>query len=116
MAMKKFHLDKRNGKFMGVCSGLADYLGVDATLVRIGVVVVTLLGAFPWTLIAYGVAAWAAKPKNIDNYGMEGFAAPRTSTRDLHLSMRDIDRRMAEVETYVTNSNSSLANEIEKLR
>jgi hypothetical protein len=30
--------------------------------------------------------------------------------------MRDIDRRMAEVETFVTNSNSSLASEIDKLR
>lgn len=116
MAMKKFHLDKKNGKFMGVCSGLADYLGVDATLVRVGVVVVTLLGAFPWTLIAYGVAAWAAKPKSIDAYGMDGAGVTRTSTSDLRLNMRDIDRRMAEVETYVTNSNSSLANEIEKLR
>jgi hypothetical protein len=30
--------------------------------------------------------------------------------------MRDIDRRMAEVETYVTGSNSRLAREIEELR
>ena len=26
---------KRNGKFMGVCSGIADYTGLDVTLVRI---------------------------------------------------------------------------------
>lgn len=116
MAMKKFRLDKPNGKLMGVCSGLANYLGVDATFVRIGVVVVTLLGAFPWTLIAYGVAAWAAKPKLSGDYGLENIGAGRASTHDLKLNMRDIDRRMAEVETYVTNSNSSLANEIEKLR
>jgi len=31
-------------------------------------------------------------------------------------SMRDIDRRLAEVETYVTTTNSSLAREIEALR
>ena len=116
MAMKKFHLDKRNSKLMGVCSGLANYLGVDPTFVRIGVVVVTLLGAFPWTLIAYGIAAWAAKPKEARGYGMESIGPVRTSTRDLKLDMRDIDRRMAEVETYVTNANSGLASEIEKLR
>ncbi|MBA3677505.1 MAG: PspC domain-containing protein [Sphingosinicella sp.] len=116
MVMRKFHLDKTNGKLAGVCSGLANYLGVDATFVRIGMVVVTLLGAFPWTLIAYGVAAWAAKPKDASAYGMESFGPARTSTRDLHLATRDIDRRMAEVETYVTNSNTGLANEIEKLR
>ena len=32
----KFHLDKRNGKLMGVCAGIADYTGWDVTLVRIG--------------------------------------------------------------------------------
>jgi phage shock protein C len=30
--------------------------------------------------------------------------------------MREIDRRMAEVETYVTSQNSQLAREIEELR
>ncbi len=40
-----FRLDKDRAKLMGVCSGLADYFGVDVTMVRIGVVVATLLGA-----------------------------------------------------------------------
>src|SRR5690349_20384436 len=31
----RFYLDKRNGKFMGVCAGIADYTGFDVTLVRI---------------------------------------------------------------------------------
>ena len=40
----------------------------------------------------------------------------RTSTYELNRSMRDIDRRMAEVETYVTAQNTGLAREIESLR
>ena len=116
MARKKFTLDKANGKFLGVCSGLANYLNVDATFVRIGMVLVTLLGAFPWTLVAYGVAAWAAKHKATDRYGLEAGASARGSSYELKHDMRDIDRRMAEVEQYVTSSNNSLASEIEKLR
>lgn len=116
MALKKFHLNKSDGKFMGVCSGIADYFGVDATFVRIAAIVVTLLGAFPWTLLAYGVAAWAAKPADALAYDAESSRGGRVSTKDLRLNMRDIDRRMAEVEQYVTSSNSSLASEIEKLR
>jgi phage shock protein C len=116
MAVKTFYLDKTNGKFMGVCSGIARYLGIDATIVRIGAVVVTLLGAFPWTLVAYGLAAWLAKDKAAQAQGVESLSGPRLSTNDLRLNMRDIDRRMAEVETFVTNSNSSLASEIDKLR
>ena len=119
MARRKFHLDRRNGKFMGVCAGIASYFNIDATFVRIGAVVVTLLGAFPWTLIAYGVAAWLAKPTPAGDYEAEDISTlrgGRMSTYDLNASMRDIDRRMAEVETFVTSSNTSLANEIDKLR
>jgi phage shock protein C len=113
--MKKFHLDKRNGKFMGVCAGIANYLGIDPVIVRIGLVVATLVGGAPWTLIAYGVAAWAAKPQHL-GYEREDAPRLRTSTHEVRQTMRDIDRRMAEVETYVTSSNNRLAREIEELR
>ena len=113
---KKFHLDRRNGMFMGVCAGIAEYTGWDATWVRVGLVVGTLLGGFPWTLIAYGVTAWIAKPAPRDRHFGEDIRLPRTSTHELRGSMRDIDRRMAEVEQYVTSDNSRLAREIEELR
>lgn len=115
--MKKiFQLDKANGKLMGVCAGIANYTGIDATIVRIGAVVLTLMGAFPWTLVAYGVAAWLAKPRAIASHGLDGLPSQRVSTYDVRTSMRDIDRRMAEIETYVTSQNSPLAREIEELR
>lgn len=43
-ARKGFHLDKANAKFMGVCSGIADFFGCDVTLVRVGFVAGTLIG------------------------------------------------------------------------
>ena len=49
---RSFHLDKANAKFMGVCSGIADYFGWDVTLVRIGFVAGTLIG-FGSLLILY---------------------------------------------------------------
>ena len=42
--------------------------------------------------------------------------SPRLSTYEVRSQMRDIDRRMAEVETYVTSQNTNLAREIEELR
>lgn len=118
MAVRKFALDRRNAKFMGVCAGIADYFNIDATWVRIGAVVTTLLGAFPWTLIVYGLAAWLAKPKPAHAYEAEDIGAlgGGRSTWDLNASTRDIDRRMAEVERYVASSNPGLASEIDKLR
>ena len=59
----RFYVDKRNRKWLGVCAGLADYTGVDVTLVRVGVVLLTVIGGFPWTLIAYWVINWVADDK-----------------------------------------------------
>ncbi len=39
------HLDKSNGKLFGVCSGLSNWSGIDATLIRIALVAAVLLGA-----------------------------------------------------------------------
>ena len=113
---KRFYLDRANGRIFGVCAGIARHMGWDPTFVRVGVVLATLLGGFPWTLIAYGAAAVIAK-KRPDDYGDEAPAQrARMSTFEMNRSMRDIDRRMAEVETYVTAQNTGLAREIEALR
>jgi phage shock protein C len=121
----KFYLDKQNAKWRGVCAGIADYAGIDPTVVRIGAVALTLLGGFPWTLIAYWVAAWMAPKKPLEMYGQDPEqtkfwqgvrASPARTVRDVRSRLRDIDRRMAEVETYVTSSDSRLAREIEQLR
>lgn len=43
-----FRLDKHDGKVFGVCSGLANWSGVDALWWRLGFVACTLLGiGFP---------------------------------------------------------------------
>jgi phage shock protein C len=120
----KFYLDKQNGKFMGVCAGIADYTGVDVTLVRIGTVLLTVLGS-GMTIIAYLVVGWIApkKPRELRDETPEQTkfwqgvrASPARTVRDVRSRFRDIDRRLAEVETYVTSSNSRLAREIEQLR
>jgi phage shock protein C len=41
---KKLHLSTTDKKWLGVCGGIAEYFGIDSTLVRIGFVLLTLLG------------------------------------------------------------------------
>lgn len=48
---RQFRLGKANAKFMGVCSGIADYFGWDVNLVRIAWAVATLLGAGSLVLV-----------------------------------------------------------------
>ena len=58
---RKFELDREQGKLLGVCAGLANHSGIDVTLIRVAVVLVTLMGAFPWSLFAYAAAAFFAQ-------------------------------------------------------
>lgn len=120
----QFYLDKQNAKWMGVCSGIADYTGIDAIWVRVGMVLLTLMGGFPWTLIAYWLVGWMAKPRPVGMYETpdeqrfwQGVRAnPARSTRDVRASFRDIDRRLADIELLYTSRNKRLADEIDSLR
>jgi phage shock protein C len=113
---KSFYLDRANGKVFGVCSGIAGHMGWDVTIVRV-VAVLLILATFPWALFGYGAAAMIGKSRPAGAYGEEAqVRSARMSTYELNRSMRDIDRRMAEVETFVTSPNTGLAREIESLR
>ena len=51
-----FHLDKYNGKVFGVCSGIANYFGINTTLVRVGFVLGTLIGFGSLILVYLAIA------------------------------------------------------------
>lgn len=121
----KYYVDKRNRKWLGVCAGLADYTGIDVTLVRVATVLLTLIGGFPWTVVAYLLVNWLSsdKPDEFYDTSREDVkfwqtvrARPGTSVRDVRSKFRDIDRRIADIETHVTSHNSALAREIDALR
>lgn len=120
----KFYLDKRNGKVMGVCAGIADYTGFDVTLVRIMMVAAILMGGGA-LIPVYFIAGWIAddKPSELaiedreDKKFWQGVrASPARTARDIRSRMREIDRRLADIESYVTTENRTLAKEIERLR
>lgn len=119
-----FYLDKRNAKWLGVCSGIADYTGVDPLIVRVGFVAGTLLG-LGFLPIIYLVTAWLANPKPYSLYeetpDERAFwtkvrVSPQRTIRDTRASFRDSERRLRDIEAYVTSSNSRLANEIDRLK
>ncbi|MEO7787798.1 MAG: envelope stress response membrane protein PspC [Sphingomicrobium sp.] len=120
----RFYLDKRHKKVMGVCAGIANYTGLDVNLVRIGLVLSIFIGAGA-LIPVYFIAGWIAndEPREIaaDDKDEQRFwqgvrASPAQSAREIRSRMRDIDRRLADIEYYVTTENRSLANEIERLR
>jgi phage shock protein C len=117
-----FHLNKADGKFLGVCAGIADYIGVEAIWVRVALVVLTLLGwgtAIPIYLIIAFVAS--PKPAAIDYDGMdderylERMSRRRDRSKRMRTDLSDMDRRLAEMERSYGRS-SPLSSEIDRLR
>jgi phage shock protein C len=119
----KFYLDKQNAKWMGVCSGIAEYTGIDVTLVRVGVALLTLATS-GWIFIAYVIMGWVAEKKPVGLYDSADDARfwqgvrsnPTRSTAEVRSKFRDIDRRLADIEVMYTSRNSRLADEIDSLR
>jgi len=115
--------DKQNAKLMGVCAGIADYTGVNALWVRLGFIGLTFV-AGGVTIPFYFAAGLLLnkKPPHLyvdreeQQYWQRVRQSPKRTAREIRARMRDIDRRLAEVETYYVSSNPRLTAEIERLR
>jgi phage shock protein C len=120
----RFYRDKQNGKILGVCSGIADYTGFDVALVRICFLAAMFISGGS-ILPFYFIAGWVspARPRELeydrreDRQFWQGVrASPTRAARDIRSRFKDIDRRLADIESYVTTENRTLAREIEQLR
>ena len=120
----RFYRDKRNGKIFGLCAGIADYTGIDANLVRWMMVLGAIFSGGS-TIPLYIVASLISpdKPRELDRdtadqqqFWQGVRASPARTARGIASSFRDIDRRLADIEQYVTTENRSLAREIDSLR
>jgi len=115
--------DKQNGKLMGVCAGIADYTGVNAFWIRLGFFL-SLFAIGPFALLAYFILGFVLnkKPAGLyvdqdeTKYWQRVRQSPKRTAREIRSRFRDIDRRLAEVETYYVTSNPRLSAEIERLR
>jgi phage shock protein C len=118
----QLYRDPENGKLLGVCAGLADYLGVDVLIIRIA----TVLGAVFFTMPvvgAYLLAALLLKPKPPRVYASreeEDFwrtvaTKPDVTVAGLRQKFRDVERRLAGMETYVSSKEFELNRAINDL-
>ena len=114
--------DKQNAKLMGVCSGIADYTGINPFWVRLGFLI--LIPAWGFIIPLYFIAGILLnkKPAGLyvdqdeTKYWQRVRQSPKRTVREIKSRFRDIDRRLAEVETYYVTSNPRLSAEIERLR
>ena len=115
--------DKQNAKLMGVCSGIADYTGINPFWVRLGALfMIPVTSGFIIPLYFVAGIMLNKKPEHLyvdqdeTRYWQRVRQSPKRTAREIKASFRDIDRRLAEDETYYVTSNPRLSAEIERLR
>ena len=119
----RFYRDKAHGKIFGVCAGIADYTGVDVLWVRLATIGLTFMGAgfIPLVYLAVGVFG-PQKPEHLytdrqeQKFWQGVRQSPSRTGREVRAQFREIDRRLADVETFYVSSNPRLSAEIERLR
>lgn len=120
----KFYRDPYEGKVFGINAGIADYTGLDVTLVRMMFLFAVFVSGgmvLPVYFIAGMITPKRPPELSIQTDDEKKFwqgvrANPSRSAKQINSQFRDIDRRLADIEHYVTTENRVLAQQIDDLR
>jgi phage shock protein C len=100
----------RDGVFLGVCKGIAEYFDFSVFWVRMVLIVVFIFSGF-WPVIGvYLVAAFFMKPKPVKPLESEEeqefydsyVHSPKTAAQRLRKKFEDLERRIRNMEDKVT--------------
>lgn len=100
----------RDGVFLGVCKGIADYFDFSVFWVRIALVIVFIFSGF-WPVIGlYLVAAFFMKPVPVKPFDSEEerefyhsyVNSPNSAAQRLKKKFQELDRRIRRMEDEVT--------------
>jgi len=119
----KLYKSPREGKVLGVCAGIADYLDIKVGVVRVLTVIGTLVTGIWFFVIAYFVLGMVldAKPLGLyeddteEEFWKQTRKAPDYTAAELRSRFRDIEHRTSEMEAYMTSKRFKLERDLRAL-
>jgi len=96
------------GKFMGVCAGLAEYLDIPVRLLRVIVVLSLFFGLFLFTVIAYFVLCFVLDVKPASASRTERQPSASELLDQLESTLQRDERSVRDLERYVTSETFSV--------
>ncbi|MBD9642948.1 MULTISPECIES: envelope stress response membrane protein PspC [Pantoea] len=97
----------QQGKVRGVCAGIAEYLDIPVRLLRVIVVLSLFLGLFMFTIVAYFILGFVLDEKPVDATS-ERAPSARELLDELETTLQSDERKVREVERYVTSETFSV--------
>jgi phage shock protein C len=119
---QRFYRDPQHGKIMGVCAGVADYFGWNATFLRI-LAIIALIWFNAITLIVYLALGFLLprKPERLydwdshEDYWRSIRRSPGETFGDVRQRFRELDMKLQRMEGYVTSGQYDLDREFRDL-
>ncbi|WP_312242837.1 envelope stress response membrane protein PspC [Pantoea sp.] len=102
------------GKLMGVCAGLADYLDIPVRLIRVIAVLSLFFGLFMFTVIAYLFLGFVLDVKPADASDERAPSAAELLDQLDEALNRD-ERSVRDIERYVTSETFSVRSRFRQL-
>lgn len=111
------------GRCMGVCAGVADYFDMKPKFVRIMFIIAMIFTGIWPLLFVYFVLGFAldAKPGDLYNdeeeeqFWKQTRKAPDYTAAEMRQRFRDMERRTADMEAYMTSKRYKLERELNDL-
>lgn len=119
----RLYKDRRNAKWMGVCSGIADYFGMKPGAVRLLMILAAFMTSFIPVLFIYLILGFSLdnKPEDLyeddkeEEFWRDTRKSPEYSTAEMRRRFRDVERRTADMEAYMTSKKFKLERELNNL-
>ncbi|MGG1659332.1 PspC domain-containing protein [Brevibacillus sp. NRS-1366] len=104
MMERRLYRSQQDKRLFGICGGIARFLGIDSTLVRVGVVILTVCTGIP--ILIYLLLAmimpkeprWSYTPEGFDPYDSPYHA--QTRMNDLDSEIDRLEKRALVQEVY----------------
>ncbi|MCW5588754.1 MAG: envelope stress response membrane protein PspC [Legionellales bacterium] len=111
MNPNRLYRARKNGRFFGVCAGIAEYFDFNVAMVRLFTVIACVV--FPGTgILTYLILAFVLdkKPKDLyrdekhDQFWRDVRVSPQKTLHDIKYRFMDIEKRVQKMESYITSA------------
>lgn len=119
----RLYKNPNEGRFMGVCAGVADYFDIRPGIIRLLTIISFFMtGAFP-TLVVYVLLGFVLeeKPEEIindpeeDKFWQKARTKPAYTKVEMQSRYDDIEKRTRNLEAYLTSKQFKLNRELREL-
>ena len=122
LGQQRFVRDADRAVIGGVCAGLSDYFGFNLKVTRL-LALIAFFMAMPFAIVAYlaivvlvpADSRRGTEPPVDEEFRRAVRRSPRQTMSNVRRRFRSLDRRLAQLEKYVTSSRYELDREFRKL-